>query len=97
MPPDVLGHLDHHVSPQCPEEAWMVMCEVSLSCVEELLLRIAGEARPALAVSDPSMPFGDSGHLAFVVAARLNPERPAEGVGCKCPGIHCRQDALRPL
>jgi hypothetical protein len=47
----------------------MVMCEVSLGRIEELLLGIAREARPALAVGDPAMPFGDSGHMAFIVAA----------------------------
>ena len=97
MPPDVLGHLNHHVSPQCPEELRMVMCEVSLSRFEELLLRIACEARPALAVGDPTVPFRDLGHLAFVIAACRHLERPAEGLGWRCPGFHCRQDPLAPL
>jgi hypothetical protein len=73
MAPDVLGHLHHHVSPQCPEELRMVMCEVTLSRFEELLLGIAREARPALAVGDPTVPFRDLGHLAFVIAACLHP------------------------
>jgi hypothetical protein len=75
----------------------MVMCEVSLRRFEELLLGIAGEARPALAVGDPSMPFTDSGHVAFIIAARRNPESPAEGVGCKCPGVQCGQGEAGPL
>ena len=40
----------------------MVMCEVPLSRFEELLLGIAREARPALAVGDPTVPFRDLGH-----------------------------------
>jgi hypothetical protein len=71
----------------------MVMCEVSLSCVEELLLGIAGEARPALAIGDPIELSGDSGHMAFIVAAGPHLRRPAEGVGWKCPDVHCVQVA----
>jgi hypothetical protein len=59
----------------------MVMCEVPLSRFEELLLGIAREARPALAVGDPMVAFRDVGHLAFVIAACRHPERPAEGLG----------------
>ena len=70
----------------------MVMCEVPLSRFEELLLGIAREARPALAVGDPTMPFRDFGHLASVIAASRHPERPAEGLGWRCPGFHFRQD-----
>jgi hypothetical protein len=97
MPPDVLGHLNHHVSPQCPEELRVVMCEVPLSRFEELLLGIAREARPALAVGDPTMPFRDFGHLASVIAACRHPERPAEGLGWRCPGFHWLQDPPLPL
>ena len=68
----------------------MVMCEVPLSRFEELLLGIAREARPALAVGDPTVPFRDLGHVAFVIAACRHPERPAEGVGWRCPGFHWR-------
>jgi hypothetical protein len=75
----------------------MMMCEVSLSRIEELLLRVACEARPALAVGDPSVPVRDCGHMALVIAARLNLLRPAEGVGWKCPGVHCRHDPRVPL
>ena len=75
----------------------MVMCEVSLSRFEELLLGIAREARPTLAVGDPMVAFRDLGHLAFVIAAWRHPERPAEGVGCRCPGFHFRQDPPTPL
>jgi hypothetical protein len=92
MPPDVLGHLNHHVSLQCPKELRVMMCEVPLSRFEELLLGIAREARPALAVGDPTVPFRDLGHLALVIAACRYPERPAEGLGWSCPGFHCRQD-----
>jgi hypothetical protein len=66
----------------------MVKCEVSLSRVEELLLGAPGEARPALAMGDPAELFCDFGHRDFVVAALMHLERPAEGVGSKCPGVH---------
>jgi hypothetical protein len=75
----------------------MMVCEVSLRRIEELLLGIACETRPALAVRDSSMPFGDSGHMAFIAAAWRHLQRPAEGVGWKCPGVHCRHDAPGPL
>jgi hypothetical protein len=97
MPPNVLGHLNHHFTPQCPEESWVVMCEVRLSRFEELLFRIASEARPALAEGNPSVPFRDRGHMAIVAAARRLLERPAEGVGWRCPGFHFRQDEPGPL
>ena len=93
VPPDVLGHLNHRFPPQCPEETWMVMCEVPLGRVEELLFGIAGEARPALAMGDPAELFSDCGHGAVVVAAGLHLKRPAEGVEWKCPGVHCVQGA----
>jgi hypothetical protein len=97
VPSYVLGHLNHHVTPQCPEETRMMVSEVSLRRVEELLLGIACEARPALAICNSSVPFGDGGHVSFIVAARLNLQRPAEGVGWKCPGVHCRHDPLAAL
>ncbi len=97
VPPDVLGHLNHRFPPQCPEETWMVMCEVPLGRVEELLFGIAGEARPALAVGDPAELFSDCGHGAVVVAARLHLKRPAEGVEWKCPGVHWLQGAQAAL
>ena len=75
----------------------MVMCEVPLSRFEELLLGIAREARPALAVGDPTVPFRDLGHMAFVIAAYRLLERPAEGLGWRCPGFHWRQDPPLPL
>jgi hypothetical protein len=97
MPPDVLGHLHHHVSPQCPKELRVVMCEVPLSRIEELLLGIAREARPALAVGDSTVPIHGLGHLAILIAACRNPKRPAEGLGWSCPGFHFRQDPLVAL
>ena len=75
----------------------MVMSEVPLSRFEELLLGIASEARPALAEGDPTVPFRDLGHLAFLITACRHPERPAERIGWCCPGFHCRQDPLRTL
>ena len=75
----------------------MVMCEVPLCRFEELLFGIASEARPALAVGDPTVPFRDVGHLAFLIAACRLLERPAEGLGWRCPGFHSRHDPLPPL
>jgi hypothetical protein len=75
----------------------MVMCEVPLSRFEELLFRIASEARPALAKGDPTVPFRDRGHMAIVAAACRLLERPAEGVAWSCPGFHFQQDDPGPL
>jgi len=66
VPPDVLGHLMHRVQLQCPEELGVMMSEVSLNRVEQFLLGVSGELRPALAVSDPAMSVRDPGHLALV-------------------------------
>jgi hypothetical protein len=57
--------LKHHFRLQRPQELWVVVCEVSLHRVEELLVRIARELRPALALSDPTLPlpFADRCHL----------------------------------
>jgi hypothetical protein len=43
-----------------------MMSEVSLNRVEQFLLGISGELRPALAVSGPAMSVRDLGHLALV-------------------------------
>jgi len=43
----------------------MVVCEVSLHRIEELLIGLSCESRPALAVGDPSVPFVDRGHMAW--------------------------------
>ena len=43
----------------------MVVCEVSLHCIEELLIGLSCELRPALAVGDPSVPFVDRSHMAW--------------------------------
>ena len=53
-PRTFLGHLLHHIQLQRPQELWVVMCEVLLCRVEELLLGIPCELRPALAVGDPA-------------------------------------------
>jgi hypothetical protein len=45
-----------------------MMCEVSLSRVEELLFGTALELRPALAIGGPAVPSVDRGHLSSVVA-----------------------------
>src|SRR5690242_19496287 len=88
MPPDVLGHLHHHVQLQRPQELGVVMCDVPLDRVEELLLGPACKLRPALAVSDPSVPFGDRGHSALVLAASRHVARPTERVSWCYPGVH---------
>ena len=80
MPPDVLGHLTHHPRPQRPQELRMVMCEMTLSRCVELMLVVACELRPALAVGDPPVPSVDSGCEAVVIAVAVHLERPAEGV-----------------
>jgi len=36
--PDSLGHLEHHIRPQSPEELRMMVSEVLLDRVEELVL-----------------------------------------------------------
>ena len=64
----VLLALQHHVEPHRPEELWVMMCEVSLSRVEELLFGSASELRPALAIRDPTVFFVDRGHLSSVTA-----------------------------
>jgi hypothetical protein len=66
VPPDVLGHLMHRVQLQCPEELGVMMSEVSLNRLEQLLLGLSCELRPALAVGDPAMSVRDPGHLALV-------------------------------
>lgn len=57
--PDILGHLKHHLGLQCPQEPWVMMCEMSLHRVKELLVRPACELRPALTVGNPVALFGD--------------------------------------
>ena len=42
----------------------MVMCEMPLNRLKELFVGTACKLRPALAVSDPSLPFTDHRHLA---------------------------------
>jgi hypothetical protein len=55
-PRTFLGHLRHNVEPYRPQELRMVMSEVSLRRIEELVLGVALELRPALAVGDPAVP-----------------------------------------
>jgi hypothetical protein len=52
----------HHRQLQRPEELRVPMGEVSLSRVEQFLLGIAGELRPTLAKSDPTVSVLDRGH-----------------------------------
>jgi hypothetical protein len=59
----------NHIQSQCPKELRVVMREVTLGCVEQFLLGAAGESRPALAIGDPAILFGDRGDGSSVVAA----------------------------
>ena len=58
-----------------------MMSEVSLRRIEQLLLGIAGELRPALTESDPTVSVLDRGHMTIVRTAWLHLVRPAERVG----------------
>ena len=87
----------HQIQPQRPEELWMMMREVSLSRFEQLLLGIARELRPALAVRDPSVSVLDRGHLALVATLLLARLRPAEHIRVRGPGSHARQQTRCPL
>jgi hypothetical protein len=87
MPPDVLGHLVHHVQPKRPEELGVMMREVPLRRLEELLRGVPRELRPAFAVGDPPVPFRD-GHLALVDAVSLYLACPIEHVAACSPGLH---------
>ena len=91
LPPDVLGHLVHQLQPQRPEELRMVVREVALSSVEQFLMRIACELRPALAISDPPVTVVDRGDSPPIAATRSHLFlRPAENL-CVCdPGFHGR-------
>jgi len=68
-----------------------MMREMSLCRVEELKLRITHELRPALALGDPALAFGDRGHGSSVAAALRHSARPPRsrhlGAG---PGVHER-------
>src|SRR5205085_11623996 len=78
--PDILGHLKHHLRLHCPHELWMVVCEVSLHRIEELLIGLSCESRPALAVGDPPVPFVDRGHMSWSLRSCWASLRPADDV-----------------
>jgi hypothetical protein len=59
-----------------------MMSEVSLRRVEQLLLGIACELRPALAECDPTVSVRDRGHVTIFNVAWLHLVRPTERVGC---------------
>jgi hypothetical protein len=58
----------------------MMVCEVSLHRIEELLIAVSRESRPALAVGNPSVPFGDHGHMAWSLRWSWASLRPADDV-----------------
>jgi hypothetical protein len=99
-PRTLLGHLLHHVEPYRPEELWVMMSEVSLCRVEELLLRIALQTRPALAKGDSVVLSVDWGHLSSVFATW--PKRHAWMKRRRCwwsvaPGGHGPQSCQPPV
>ena len=71
----------HRVQLQCPEELGVMMSEVSLNRLEQLLLGLSCELRPALTVGDPAMSVRDLGHVALVDSVELHLVRPTERVG----------------
>jgi hypothetical protein len=84
----------HQIQLQRPEKLWMMVREVSLCRSEQLLLGIACELRPALAVGDPPVTIGQ----APVRAALLHLfSRPVENVCISDPGFHTRHDPASAL
>jgi hypothetical protein len=66
------------------------MREMSLDRLKQLLIGATCELRPALASSDPSLPFIDRGHIAWFIGVQLISPRPVEDVG-KVTSIHGRE------
>jgi hypothetical protein len=84
----------HQLQPQRPEELGVMVREVALRGVEQFLLRIARELRPALAVSDPSVSVPDRDHAPPVYAVHLHLVlRPAENIRVSDPGFHVGHNA----
>ena len=73
----------------------MMVSEVTLGCRIELVLVVARELRPALAVGDPPVPSADSGREAVLSATRCHLLRPAEGVAAYHLGVHWRRRMQR--
>jgi len=67
-----------------------MMREVSLCRIEQLKLRITHELRPALAIGDPALAFGDRGHGSSVAAALRHSRAPPIASLCVVPGVHGR-------
>jgi hypothetical protein len=72
-----------------------MMSKVALGRVEQLLLGIARELRPALAECDPTVSVFERGHV--TIASVVHLVRPTERVGLCDPGVHGRQDFAWPL
>ncbi len=65
--------------------------EVPLRGVEQFLMRIACELRPALAVCDPPVSVPDRDHATPVKASHSHLVlRPAENICVSDPGFHVR-------
>jgi hypothetical protein len=68
---DILGHLHHDLRIQRPQELGMVVREMLLYRLEQLLIGVSCETRPALAVGDSPLPSVDRGRRPFVVVVLL--------------------------
>lgn len=64
------------------------MSQVGFGRGKELLLVVACELRPALAIGDSPVPVVDFGHLALVFAVQTHRLRPAEHVAAFHLGVH---------
>ena len=96
VPPDVLGHLMHRVQLKCPKELWVMMGEVSLGRIEQLLLGLSCELRPALAEGDPTIPVLICGRGHDVTQRCL--AAPTRGRRISCgPGDHGAKAVVGPL
>jgi hypothetical protein len=72
-----------------------MMSKVALGRIEQLLLGITRELRPALAECDPTVSVLERGHATAASVVHL--VRPTERVGLCDPGVHSRQDFAWPL
>ena len=72
-PRTFLGHLSHHVEPDCPQELRVVMGEVSLCRVEQLLFGVALQLRPTFAIGDPAVLSVDWAHIPLSAAGSRRP------------------------
>jgi hypothetical protein len=74
-----------------------MMREVPLGRIEELLLRVAHELRPTLAISNSPVLFSDRGHFDSFFAACLHFACPTEHVCVSAPGFHAPARSSPPV